>query len=181
MLSIVQSPDPLLNTVCEPCDFKDKSLKRLAKQMAHVMYKNAGCGLAAPQVGVLKRMVVIDCDQEDGQRNPIVMLNPVIVAREGDPVEEEEGCLSIPGISVPIARPPFARCRYYDLTDSCGRSRATGFWAAACSMRPTILMASPCSSAANLRLALKLCRSMRWLWPPVRDLGKLPWKDRLCA
>lgn len=39
MLSIVQSPDPLLNTVCEPCDFKDKSLKRLAKQMAHVMYK----------------------------------------------------------------------------------------------------------------------------------------------
>ena len=56
-------------------------------------------------MGVLKRMVVIDCDQEDGQRNPIVMLNPVIVAREGDPVEEEEGCLSIPGISVPIARP----------------------------------------------------------------------------
>ena len=49
MLSIVQSPDPLLNTVCEPCDFNDKSLKRLAKQMAHVMYKNAGCGLAAPQ------------------------------------------------------------------------------------------------------------------------------------
>ena len=63
MLSIVQSPDPLLNTVCEPCDFNDKSLKRLAKQMAHVMYKNAGCGLAAPQVGVLKRLVVIDCDR----------------------------------------------------------------------------------------------------------------------
>ena len=103
MLSIVQSPDPLLNTVCEPCDFNDKSLKRLAKQMAHVMYKNAGCGLAAPQVGVLKRLV------------PIVVLNPVIVAREGEPVAEDEGCLSIPGISVPIARPPFARCRYYDL------------------------------------------------------------------
>ena len=115
MLSIVQSPDPLLNTVCEPCDFNDKSLKRLAKQMAHVMYKNAGCGLAAPQVGVLKRLVVIDCEQEDGAREPIVMLNPVIVAREGEPVAEDEGCLSIPGISVPIARPPFARCRYYDL------------------------------------------------------------------
>ena len=115
MLPIVQSPDPLLNTVCEPCDFNDKSLKRLAKQMAHVMYKNAGCGLAAPQVGVLKRLVVIDCDQEDGAREPIVMLNPVIVAREGKPVAEDEGCLSIPGISVPVARPPFARCRYYDL------------------------------------------------------------------
>ena len=115
MLSIVQSPDPLLNTVCEPCDFGDKSLKRLAKQMAHLMYKNAGCGLAAPQVGVLKRLVVIDCDQEDGERNPIVMVNPVIVAREGDPVTEGEGCLSIPGISIPIARPPFARCRFFDL------------------------------------------------------------------
>lgn len=115
MLSIVQSPDPLLNTVCESCDFNDKSLKRLAKQMAHVMYKNAGCGLAAPQVGVLKRLVVIDCDQEDSVREPIVMLNPVIVAREGEPVAEDEGCLSIPGISVPVARPPFARCRYYDL------------------------------------------------------------------
>ena len=115
MLSIVQSPDPLLNTVCEPCDFKDKSLKRLAKQMAHAMYKNGGCGLAAPQVGVLKRLVVIDCDQDDGQRNPIVMLNPTIVERAGDPVTEGEGCLSIPGISVPIARPPFARCRFFDL------------------------------------------------------------------
>ena len=115
MLSIVQSPDPLLNTVCEPCDFGDKSLKRLAKQMAHLMYKNAGCGLAAPQVGVLKRLVVIDYDQEDGERNPIVMVNPVIVAREGDPVTEGEGCLSIPGISIPIARPPFARCRFFDL------------------------------------------------------------------
>ncbi len=81
MLSIVQSPDPLLNTVCEPCDFNDKSLKRLAKQMAHVMYKNAGCGLAAPQVGVLKRLVVIDCDQEDGAREPIVMLNPPALRR----------------------------------------------------------------------------------------------------
>lgn len=115
MLSIVQSPDPLLNAVCEPCDFHDKSLNRLAKQMAHAMYKNAGCGLAAPQVGVLKRLVVIDCDQDDGGRNPIVMVNPVIVAREGDPVTEGEGCLSIPGISVPIARPPFARCRFFDL------------------------------------------------------------------
>ena len=65
MLSIVQSPDPLLNTVCEPCDFNDKSLKRLAKQMAHVMYKNAGCGLAAPQVGILRRAVLVVNDQEE--------------------------------------------------------------------------------------------------------------------
>lgn len=117
MLSIVKSPDPMLNTVCEPCDLKDKSLKRLAKQMAQAMYKNNGCGLAAPQVGELIRLVVIDCDQDDDTigRNPIVLVNPVLMETKGDPVIEEEGCLSCPGISVPIARPPWARVRYYDL------------------------------------------------------------------
>lgn len=116
MLSIVKSPDPMLNTVCEPCDLKDKTLKRLAKQMAQAMYKNNGCGLAAPQVGVLKRLVVIDCDQDDeGSRNPIVLVNPVLMETKGDPVTEGEGCLSCPGITVPIARAPWARVRYYDL------------------------------------------------------------------
>lgn len=114
MLSIVKSPDPLLNTVCEPCTLGDKSLKRLARQMATAMYKNNGCGLAAPQVGVLSRLVVIDCDDDDEQ-NPIVLVNPVLMETKGDPVEAEEGCLSVPGISVPISRPPWARVRYYDL------------------------------------------------------------------
>ena len=62
MLPIVISPDPILATVCEPCEPGDKSLKRLSKQMAHAMYKNYGCGIAAPQVGVTKRLVVIDVD-----------------------------------------------------------------------------------------------------------------------
>ena len=52
MITIVQSPNPLLNTVCEPCDLGDKGLKKLARQMAKAMYKNDGCGLAAPQLGV---------------------------------------------------------------------------------------------------------------------------------
>ena len=114
MISIVQSPSPILNQPCEPCDLADKSLKRLAKQMARAMYKNAGCGLAAPQVGVNKRMVVIDCDESDEQ-DPIVLVNPVLVETKGEPVVEGEGCLSIPGISVPIARPPWARVRFFDL------------------------------------------------------------------
>lgn len=115
MISIVLSPNPILNQKCEPCDPADKSLRKLAKQMAKLMYKNAGCGLAAPQVGVSKRLVVIDCDQENGSQNPLFLVNPVVVAREGDPVTEGEGCLSIPGITVPIARPPFARVRFQDL------------------------------------------------------------------
>ena len=115
MVSIVRSPNPILNTVCEPCELDDKSLRKLARQMAKAMYKNDGCGLAAPQLGVTKRLVVVDCDQEDGEQNPLVLVNPVLVETQGDPVVEGEGCLSCPGISVPIARPPFARVRYFDL------------------------------------------------------------------
>ena len=64
---------------------------------------------AAPQVGVLRRAVVIDVGEGKHE-----LVNPVIVEQSGDQCGGE-GCLSIPGISVPIARPPFARCRYYDL------------------------------------------------------------------
>ena len=112
---IVTQEDKILHKVCREQVKFDERLHQLLDDMAETLENANGVGLAAPQVGVLKRLVVIDCEQEDGAREPIVMLNPVIVAREGEPVAEDEGCLSIPGISVPIARPPFARCRYYDL------------------------------------------------------------------
>lgn len=114
MLRIVISPDPLLNTVCEEVDPTERDLKHLARQMANLMYKNNGVGIAGPQVGVTKRIVVIDCDYDGGKRNPIVMINPVIVETKGTPVTEEEGCLSLPGISVPVERKPWARVRYQD-------------------------------------------------------------------
>lgn len=116
MIKIVQSPDPLLNQICEPCDpKKDKTLKRLSKQMANIMYKNNGVGLAAPQVGVLKRIIVVDCDWDEETRDPIVLLNPEIVEIKGEPITDGEGCLSIPGITVPITRQPWVRVRYFDL------------------------------------------------------------------
>ena len=67
MVSIVIAPDPLLRQVCEPCTPGDHSLKKLAKQMARAMYNNNGCGIAAPQVGVTKRLVVIDVDDSNEQ------------------------------------------------------------------------------------------------------------------
>ena len=114
MLKIVQSPDPLLNQVSEPCDPKDRSLKKLAKQMEKAMYATAGVGIAAPQVGVLKRLIVIDVSPDD-VRDPLVLVNPEIMELRGEPETEEEGCLSCPGIAVPIERQPWARVRYFDL------------------------------------------------------------------
>ena len=114
MLKIVTSPDPLLNQVCEPCDLNDPSLRKLAKQMAKAMYANDGVGIAAPQVGVLKRIIVIDCDPSE-EESPLVLINPEILELDGEPETEEEGCLSCPGISVPIERKPWARVSFYDL------------------------------------------------------------------
>ena len=114
-MKIVLSPDPVLRQRAEECAPGDKTLKRLSKQMANLMYKNNGCGLAAPQVGVLRRIIVVDCDVESDKKNPITLVNPQIVETRGEPVVEEEGCLSLPGISVPVSRPPFARVRYFDL------------------------------------------------------------------
>ena len=118
VLKIVESPDPILATVCEDCVVGDKSLVRLSKQMAHAMYKNNGVGIAAPQVGITKRLIVIDVDW-DGEsvktQDPLVLVNPEIVELKGEPETAGEGCLSCPGVTVPIARAPWARVRYYDL------------------------------------------------------------------
>lgn len=103
MLPIVISPDPIPRHGLRAVRARaDKSLKRLSKQMAHAMYKNYGCGIAAPQVGVTKRLVVIDVDWdgEKGEKNPIVLVNPEIVELAGEPEEGGEGCLSCPGVTV---------------------------------------------------------------------------------
>lgn len=118
MLKIVTAPNPVLNTVCEPCEPGDKSLVPIAKQMAKMMYGNSGCGIAAPQVGIDRRLVVIDVDWDgDSPRtqNPIFMVNPQIVELSGDVVTENEGCLSFPGINVPVARQSWAKVSFFDL------------------------------------------------------------------
>lgn len=112
-MQIIQSPSPLLNQVCEPCDLEDRSLRRLARQMEKAMYKNDGVGIAAPQVGVLKRLIVVDCNPTN-EKHPMTLINPTLVETWGDPVTDTEGCLSCPGISVPIERKPWARVRYFD-------------------------------------------------------------------
>lgn len=118
MLKIVESPHPILSTVCQECTPGDKSLNKIAKQMAKLMYSSNGCGIAAPQVGLDARLIVIDVDydgEHDSTKNPIFLVNPVIEELKGEPVLEHEACLSCPGISVPILRRPWARVSFYDL------------------------------------------------------------------
>ena len=104
---IVLTPDPRLSQVCEPIEKIDDGVRKLAKRMLKDMYAAEGCGLAAPQIGHLVRMVVIDVDYTDekGSENPYVLINPKIVKADGPLRSFNEGCLSFPGISVDIERP----------------------------------------------------------------------------
>ena len=120
-MKIVLSPDPRLREVCEPVADGDKTVKKLSKQMLKEMYRDRGVGLAAPQVGVLKRIVVIDTqwDDEDADgrplgRDPHVLVNPEIVAHSNRKVKSKEGCLSLPGIQVEVERWEWVEVEAYD-------------------------------------------------------------------
>ena len=95
ILSILHYPDPRLHQVSEPVTEVDASIVQLASDMAETMYAAPGIGLAAPQVGVHKRIIVVDVSKDKSQL--MVLINPEIIAKEGM-VEYEEGCLSVPGI-----------------------------------------------------------------------------------
>ncbi|HOR42067.1 MAG TPA: peptide deformylase [Atribacterota bacterium] len=82
-----------------PVDKIDDEIRRLVQDMIETMYAESGVGLAAPQVGISKRIIVIDTEEE----GVIVLINPVIVKKEGE-LHEEEGCLSVPGVYSPVRR-----------------------------------------------------------------------------
>jgi peptide deformylase len=101
LLQILEFPDPRLRTRAQPVTQVDASLRKLVDDMFETMYSAPGIGLAATQVNVAKRLLVIDIS--DRRDQPLVLINPDIVAREG--VEEtEEGCLSVPGVFDKVTR-----------------------------------------------------------------------------
>lgn len=103
--------DPVLNKVCRPIAEVTPRIRILAEDMLETMYEANGVGLAAPQVGILKRMVVIDVG--DGQ-GPFIMINPEIVETSGEQTGDE-GCLSLPGKAGCVTRPNYVRAKYFDL------------------------------------------------------------------
>jgi len=113
-LEIITIPDPILRKVALPVERVDDDLRRLADDMLETMYDAPGIGLAAPQVGVSRRMVVIDVSEKDGEKHPIVLINPQILHRADQMKIYEEGCLSIPDVKVEIERPAEVTVRFLD-------------------------------------------------------------------
>lgn len=113
---IVLSPNPLLREDCEVIEVIDDKIKKLVKKMIKAMYASDGVGLAAPQIGATKRIVVIDCDYSGASnRNPLVLINPEIVEHSEETYRGSEGCLSIPGVCFEIPRYSYVKVRALDL------------------------------------------------------------------
>ena len=113
VLTIVKYPDPVLQQPGEPVTEFDKELRKFVADMFETMYASQGIGLAAQQVGVAKRITVIDLGQGKDPAQKLVLINPEIISREGKQYEEE-GCLSFPEIREKIARAAKVRIRAQD-------------------------------------------------------------------
>ena len=96
LLPILCYPDPRLHTVAKPVAQVDDRIRALAADMLETMYDAQGVGLAATQVDVHERVIVLDCSES--RKEPMVLINPEIVWASDDRVVHEEGCLSVPGI-----------------------------------------------------------------------------------
>ena len=120
--AIVLHPDPRLRARCEPAGYLRADAQRaLAADMLATMYHVGGRGLAAPQLGVLSRMLVMDAGWKEGRPAPLVLVDPEVLMRSDEMVVETERCLSIPGRPVAVARPRAIAIAWYDLD---GRARS---------------------------------------------------------
>ena len=104
ILPIVKYGNPILNQIANPVTSFDEELEELSKNMVETMYDATGVGLAAPQVGILTRLMVVDPTAGEKADSLIVLVNPEIITTEGDKFEEE-GCLSIPSFTERVHRP----------------------------------------------------------------------------
>lgn len=114
LLPIVLLPDPILRTVSAPVERVDDEVRRLVSDMFETMYDAPGVGLAAIQVGIPRRLLVIDVSGEDDPPQPLALINPRILSQSEELRMHEEGCLSIPDVRVEIDRPARIKVAYID-------------------------------------------------------------------
>jgi len=113
-LPIVLAPDPVLKAKAKPVAAVDDSIRRLMDDMLETMYAAPGIGLAANQIGVLKRVIVLDVAREGDAPKPVGMANPEVVWASDELSVYNEGCLSLPEHYADITRPKEIRVRYLD-------------------------------------------------------------------
>ncbi|MGI9388851.1 MAG: peptide deformylase [Boseongicola sp.] len=127
---ILIHPDPRLKVIADPITEIDDETRRLAADMLETMYVAPGIGLAAPQVGVNKRLLVMDCIKEEGaEAQPMVLINPVIKWISEELNTYEEGCLSIPDQYGDVERPAEVEVTWTALDGSENSSEFDGLWA----------------------------------------------------
>ncbi len=124
---ILIHPDPRLKKPCDPVAAVTEEITRLAADMLETMYDAPGVGLAAPQVGVLKRLLVMDCIKE-GPPEPMALLNPEVIWASEDLATYEEGCLSIPDQYAEVKRPASVTVRWMDLAGAMQERTFAGLW-----------------------------------------------------
>jgi peptide deformylase len=114
LLPILTAPDPALKKISAPVKQVDASVRKLMDDMLETMYHAPGIGLAAPQVGVLKRVIVLDLAREGEEPQPLRIANPEIVWVSDDDATYNEGCLSVPEHYADVVRPGACRVKYLD-------------------------------------------------------------------
>jgi peptide deformylase len=128
--SILIHPDPRLKKVATPVVDVSDVLRSLADDMLETMYDAPGIGLAAPQVGIMNRLIVLDCEKNDGDTpRPLVMFNPEVIETSDEENTYEEGCLSIPDQYADVTRPKDVTVRWMDRDGAEQSETFDGLWA----------------------------------------------------
>jgi peptide deformylase len=128
--SILIHPDPRLKKVAAAVDDVSDELRALADEMLSTMYEAPGIGLAAPQVGVSARLIVLDCEKGDESTpRPLAMFNPEVVASSDEMNTYDEGCLSIPDVYADVTRPKDVTVRWMDVDGNAQEETFDGLWA----------------------------------------------------
>jgi len=128
VLPILTLPDPVLRKKAKPVERIDAELRRLMDDMLATMYDAPGIGLAALQVGVLRRLIVMDPAKDEAPKSPLVMVNPEMLERSEEMRTHEEGCLSIPDFTAEIERPARTRVSYIDREGKKREAEFKGIW-----------------------------------------------------
>ncbi|MFT5487079.1 MAG: peptide deformylase [Paracoccaceae bacterium] len=127
LLPIITAPDPRLKIVASRIDAVDDDIRRLMDDMLETMYAAPGVGLAAPQVGVSKRVIVADVARSGDAPQPMLMANPEIIEASKERAVFEEGCLSLPEHFAEVKRPERVRIRYLDRENEIREHEMDGF------------------------------------------------------